>query len=138
MYYLPKSSILLAITGVWKISSVACGFSPIKIDFSGYPKSLISRINEVMFFSIKYRHCNILLKKTLTSCKSFVLLQTCYGVNMVSVTSASRYITPASRYHQRYQSRSWMYICGLMPWNFAELVEAVLIVPASEVNCVCL
>ena len=42
-----KSSILLARTGVWKISSVACGFSSIKIDYSDYPKSLISRINEV-------------------------------------------------------------------------------------------
>ena len=32
---------------LWKISSVACGFSSIKIDFSDCPKSLISRINEV-------------------------------------------------------------------------------------------
>ena len=32
---------------------------------------------------------------------------TCYCVNMVSVTSASRYITPATRYHPCYQSRSW-------------------------------
>ena len=49
LYYVSKSSILLARTGVWKISSVACGFSPIKIDYSDYPKSLISRINEVFF-----------------------------------------------------------------------------------------
>ena len=36
-----------------KISSVACGFSHIKIYFSDYPKSLISRINEVnVLFSI--------------------------------------------------------------------------------------
>ena len=34
-------------TGVWSISSVACGFSFIKIDYSDYPKSLISRINKV-------------------------------------------------------------------------------------------
>ena len=33
-----------------KISSVACGFSPVNIDYSDYPKSLISRINEVYFF----------------------------------------------------------------------------------------
>ena len=39
-------------TGVWKISSVACGFSSIKIDYSDYPKSLISSINEVYVFSI--------------------------------------------------------------------------------------
>ena len=46
-YYVPKSSILLARTGVLKISSVACGFSSIKIDYSEFPKSFISRINEV-------------------------------------------------------------------------------------------
>ena len=39
-YYVPKSSILLAGTGVWKIHYVACGFSSIKI----------SRINEVCVF----------------------------------------------------------------------------------------
>ena len=33
-----------------KISSVACGFSPINIHFSDYQKSLISRINEVFVF----------------------------------------------------------------------------------------
>ena len=42
-----KSSILLAGTGVWKISSVACGLSSTIIDYSDHPKSLISRINEV-------------------------------------------------------------------------------------------
>ena len=31
-------------------SSVAYGFSSIKIDCSGYPKSFISRINEVYVF----------------------------------------------------------------------------------------
>ena len=33
LYYVQKSSILLAGTDVWKITSVACGFSPIKIIF---------------------------------------------------------------------------------------------------------
>ena len=47
---------------------------------------------------------------------------------MASVTSTSRYIFPASRYHPRYQSRSSMYIRGLIPRNFAELAEAVPIV----------
>ena len=50
----PKSSILLAGTGVWKNSYVVCGFSSIKIDYSYYPKSLMSRINEdyvVVFFN---------------------------------------------------------------------------------------
>ena len=37
-YYEPKSSILLARTGVWKISSVAYGFSSINIDYSDFPK----------------------------------------------------------------------------------------------------
>ena len=46
-YYVPKNSILLAGTGVWKISAVACGFSSIKIDYFDNPKNLISRINEV-------------------------------------------------------------------------------------------
>ena len=50
---------------------------------------------------------------------------------MVSVTSASRYITTASCYNPRYQSRSSMYIRGLIPRNFAELAEAVPI----DFNC---
>ena len=33
-----------------EISIVACGFSSIKIDYSDYPKSLISRINFVYVF----------------------------------------------------------------------------------------
>ena len=49
-----KSSILLAGTGVWKISSVACGCSSIKIQFSDL---------KFMFFSIKYGYSDILLKK---------------------------------------------------------------------------
>ena len=44
---------------------------------------------------------------------------------MVSVTSASRYIMSASRYHPRFPSRSSMYIRGLIPQNLAELAEAV-------------
>ena len=52
-YFVPKCSILLAGTGPWKISYVACGLSSIKIDYSDYLKSLISRINEVYVFSIK-------------------------------------------------------------------------------------
>ena len=45
-----------------KISSVACGFNSIKIDYSDYPKIVNSRKNEVYvcFISIKYRY---LLKK---------------------------------------------------------------------------
>ena len=44
---------------------------------------------------------------------------------MVSVTSASRYVTPASRY----QSRSSMYILGLIPQNSTEFAQAVPITP---------
>ena len=53
---------------------------------------------------------------------------------MVSETSASRYKTSASRYHPRYQSRSSMYIRGLILRNFAELDEAVPIVPCGDVG----
>ena len=49
-----KAPLLLAGTGVWKISSVACGFSSIKIDYSDYLKSLISRINEVYVYRIMF------------------------------------------------------------------------------------
>ena len=60
-YYFRKSSILFAIIGVRKISSLPCGFSPIKILFFClyYPKSLFSRINEV-YVSL---YSDILLKK---------------------------------------------------------------------------
>ena len=77
-----KNSILLAGTGVRKISSVACGFSPKKSVFLIAKKKLISRINEVYVFicSINFI-CNRLI-----CCK-----HTCYCVGMVSVTSASRY-----------------------------------------------
>ena len=132
-YYVPKSSILLAGTGVWKISSVACGFSSIKIHYSEYLKSFISRINEVYVFSIKYCYSDILLKKHFFHLsRLFCCNHTYYSVNMVSVTSASRYITSGSGYHRRYQSRSSMYICGLIPWNFAELAETVPIARKAE------
>ena len=39
--------------------------------------------------------------------------KTCYCISIVSVTSASRYVTSASRY----QSRFLMYIRGLIPQN---------------------
>ena len=41
--------------------------------------------------------------------------------------SVSRYITSASSYHPSYQSRTLMYIPSLIPQNFTELAEAVLI-----------
>ena len=49
-YYERKNSLLLAGTGVRQFNSVACDFSSIKIHFPEYPKSLISRINEVYVF----------------------------------------------------------------------------------------
>ena len=44
---------------------IACGYIPIKIHFSEYSKSLISRIMKFMHFSIKYRYSDsdIVLKK---------------------------------------------------------------------------
>ena len=62
-----------------------------------------------MYFSIKYRLSSILLKKKIHKLhlsRLFGFIHTCYCVNMVSVTSASRYIMSASRYRPRYQSRS--------------------------------
>ena len=103
----------LAGTGVWKISFVVCGFSSIKVDYSVYLKSLINRINEVDILSIKYRFCDILLKKhKLHLSRLFCCNHTCYCVNMVSVTSVLLYITSVSRYHPRYQSRS-----SIRPWS---------------------
>ena len=102
--YVPNSPILLAGTDVSKISTVAYGFSSIKIDIL-----IISRINDVYVFSIKYRYSDIFVKKNLFIYnRLFCCNNTCYCVEMVSVTSASRY-------HPHYQSRSSMYIRGLNP-----------------------
>ena len=111
---------------MWKISSVGWGFNSIKIDYSDYPKSLIRRINKVYVFNkISLWRYFIEKEHNLHSSRLFGCNQTCYCVNMASVTSASRSITSASRYHPSNQSRSSMYIRGLIPGNFAELAEAV-------------
>ena len=87
-------------------------------------------------FSIKYRYSVILLKKKQHTHKLHLsCLICCNHICMVSVTSASRYITPASRYQPRYQSSSSMYIRGLIPRNFAELAEAVPIDITSKDSC---
>ena len=128
-YYVPKSSILLAGTGAWKISLIACGFSSIAIDYSDYLKRLISRKMMLMYFSLKYRFSGISLKRHQLHYNCFFCCDhTCYCGNMISVTSASFYLTSASRYLPRCQSRSLMYIRGLIPRNFAELAETVPIV----------
>ena len=51
---------------------------------------------------------------------------------MVSVTLASRYIMSASRYHRRYQSRSSMYIHGLIPRNWPRQFR--LLIPCGDWN----
>ena len=76
-----------------KKRSVARGFSSIKIDYSDYPKSLISRINEVYVFFSKISLYLIGKKHELHLNHLFCCNHFCYCVNMVSVTSASRYIT---------------------------------------------
>ena len=76
--------------------------------------------NKVSLLAIFYRKNISFIHNRLFSCN-----HACYCVNMVSVTSASRYITSASRYHPLYQSRSSMYIRGLIPRNFTELTETV-------------
>ena len=82
--------------------------------------------------SVQSRASDILLKNInfIYNCL-FCCNHTCYCVNIVSVVSASRYIKSATGYHPYYQSRSWMYIRGLIPQNFVELTEIVPIV------CVC-
>ena len=77
-----------------KISSVACGFSSVKIDYSDY-QNVISRINEVYFFSIN-RYSIFSLTTFIVECCNhlFRCNQTCYCAGMVSVTSASRYGCP--------------------------------------------
>ena len=78
------------------------------------------------YTSIRYRYSNILLKKTnFIYNRLFRYNQICYRINMVSVTSATSNLTSALRCHPRYQSRSLMYIRGLIPRNFSELAEAV-------------
>ena len=88
-------------------------------------KSLISRINEVYVFLIKY--CFLAILKNINFSYNHLICcnHACYCANMVSVTSASLYVTSASRYHPRYQSKSSMYIRGMTPRNFAELAEVV-------------
>ena len=88
-------------------------------------KVQLAEKNEVYVFSIKYRCSDILLKKhKLHLSRLFCCILTFYYVNMVSVT-LSCYITSATRYRPRFQSRSSMYIRGLIPRNFAELAEAI-------------
>ena len=55
---------------------------------------------------------------------------TWYDVGMVAVTSASRYVTLPSQY----QSRSSMYLRGLIPRNPTKLAEAVPIVFAYAIS----
>ena len=75
-----------------------------------------------MYFSIKYLDSDILLENINSIYNRLVCCnQSCYCVGMVSVTSASRYITSASRY----QSRLSIYIGGLIQRNSMELAEAV-------------
>ena len=123
---------MLARTSVRKISSVACGFSSVKIQYSD------KRINAVYIFSIRYSYSDILLEKhiyfiygilwiVVTACFAAIEL-TIDCICMVSVTSASCYVTPTSRY----QSRPSMYIRGLISQNSMELAEAVPIgIPSS-------
>ena len=73
----------------------------------------------MLFFAIAIHKLHLFYNRL------FCCNRTCYCVNMVNVTSALRYITSVPRYYPRYQSRSSMYIRGLIEQNFAELAEAV-------------
>ena len=120
-----KAPILFAGSCVSQNSTVASGSSSIKIHYFDYFKRFINRINEVYDFSIKYHYSNILLKKKhinfIYNCL-FCCNYTCYCVGMVSLTPASRYVTSAS-----HQSRSSVYMGGLIPRNSKTLAGAVLI-----------
>ena len=73
---------------------------------------------EFMYFSIKYRYSDILLKNhKLHLNLLFCCNHTCYCVNMVLVTFVSCYMS-VSCYHPQYQNRSSMYIGRLIPRNF--------------------
>ena len=85
---------------------------------------------KLMYFSIKYRYSNTLLKNiNFIFNRLFCCNYTCHCVRMVYVTSASRDVASASRY----QRRSLMYIRGLIPQNSMELAKAVL--TGSKVKC---
>ena len=75
-----------------------------------------------MYFSIKYRYSDILLKKhkLIIYDRLFCCNHTCYCVKMLSVMSVSHC-----------QSR-WLYIRGLIPWNSTELAEAVPIAHVQQ------
>ena len=75
-----------------------------------------------MYFSIKDRNSDISLKKhKLHYNRLFCCNHTCHCVSMVSLISVSPYVTSASHY----QSRSSVYIRGLIPQNSRELAEEV-------------
>ena len=78
---------------------------------------MLSLIRSLLSLSKNLKHLHRLTIINCLSCCS----HTCYCFGMVSVTSASRYVTSASHY----QSRPRMYIRGLIPWNSTELAEAV-------------
>ena len=68
----------------------ASGSSPIKINYFDYPKRFINKIIEVYDFLINYRYSRL-----------FCSNHTYYCVGMVSVMSATRYVTSTSRYQSR-------------------------------------
>ena len=65
-----------------------------------------------MYFSIKYRYSNILLKKNINFIYNHLIYcnHTCHCVGMVSMTSASHYVMSASHQildvHPRSDSRN--------------------------------
>ena len=75
--------------------------------------------SSILLAGTGYSYSDILMKKHKLHLSHILCCNhTSYCVNMISVTSASRY-------QPRYQSRSSMSIRGLIPWSFAELVKAI-------------
>ena len=82
-----------------------------------------------MYFSIKYRYSDILLKKPINFILTvyYAAITPFIVLTWFHVKLEVRYITSASHYHPGYQSRSLMYIRGLIPRNITEVAEEVLI-----------
>ena len=117
-----KSPILLARTGGRKVSSVAPGFSPGRINpFFWLPKKFKQQ-NKWSWCIFQKNYSNILLIKTnFMNNRLICCNHTFYCVCMVPMMSASHNVTSAPRY----QSRSSVNIRDLIPRYLMVLAEAV-------------
>ena len=105
-YFFPINAYIFVMQGEWLVSDIS---SPA---FFWLPEKFNQQNKWSLWGFLFNKYSDILLKKHKLHLYPFVLLQhTCCCVGMVSVTSEPRYVTSASHY----QSRSSMYIRGLIP-----------------------